>query len=177
MRWVLFLVAVGRLAAQGCGYQLTPTSYDGTNGSSTIPASGGTFTVTISGTVQSCSWAASTNVSWIKINQPTGQGNGSFTFTVTPNTTNSRRGPAVISFSGNWQIPVVQDAAVCTLSLSPSTANAVVGNSSGSISIQTGCDWNAYSNDSWITVPPSSGTGNSTVNYTVAPNNCVAGRT
>ena len=176
MRWVLLLVAVGRLAAQGCGYQLAPTGFDGANGSSTIPANGGTRTVTISGTVPSCAWAANTTASWITINPATGQGNTSFSFTVAPNTTNSRRGPAIIVFSGNWQIPVVQDAAVCTLSLSPSTGNAAVGNSSGSFSVQTGCDWNAYSNNSWITVPSSSGTGNGTVSYTVAPNACVGGR-
>ena len=176
MRWVLLLAAVGKLAAQGCGFTLTPAFFDGSNGSSTIPASGGTFTVTISDTVPSCPWAASTNTPWVTINQKSGQGNTSFSFTVAPNTTNSRRGTAVITFSGNWFIPVVQDGATCTLALSPPAANAVVGSSSSSFAVQTGCDWNAYSNDNWISVPPSSGTGNGTVTYAVAPNACVVGR-
>jgi uncharacterized protein (TIGR03437 family) len=177
MRWVLFLVAVGRLAAQGCGYQLTPQFFDGTNGSSIVPAAGATYTITISGTVPTCSWAAATTASWIAFNPATGQGNGTFSFTVAPNPAPAQRN-ATINFSGNWHIPVIQAGIVCTLEIAPTSATADVAGSQGSLAVQTACGWNAYSNNSWIGLsPPTNGTGNGSVNYNVAANACLEGRT
>jgi len=183
MRWVLFLAAVGKLAAQGCGISVTPAYFDGTNGSSVIAAAGGTFTVNVNSPINCPSWTASVSGGspWLTLNQNTGQGpNSSFSFTVAPNTANSQRpasGTAIIFLSQGWQIPVVQAAATCTLTLPAASASAAVGGVSTSFAIQTGCDWNAQSGASWITVPPStSGTGNASVPYTVAANGCVAGR-
>ena len=42
----------------------------------------------------------------------------------------------------------------------------------------TGCGWTATSNDTWITISSGgSGTGNGTVNYTVAANTGTSSRT
>lgn len=190
MRWVLFLVVVGKLSAQGCGISVTtsagqPPFYDGTNGSTPVAAGGGTFTVDVNSPANCPPWTASlsTSTPWLTINQTTVQGpTGSFSFTVANNTTNSQRGPAIISLTGNfstYQIPVAQAAATCTLTLPSTSAGAVFGGGPSSFAVQTGCDWNAYSNVSWITVPSSSSTGSGigSVSYTVAPNSCVGART
>jgi len=66
-------------------------------------------------------------------------------------------------------------SASCSYSLNPTSQSfgASGGNSSFSVSTVTGCAWTAVSNSSWITTS-STGTGNGTVNYTVAANNSVA---
>jgi uncharacterized protein (TIGR03437 family) len=187
--WVLVLFAVGRLAAQqGCGVQPSPTSFDGTNGNSTIPAGGGTFTVNVD---SSCSWDVSVPgaPSWITLLSTTGKGAGTFQFRVDPNPNNIPRAATInipANGPGNWHIPLIQDAANCTLALATTSANATVGGmTSGTVGVQTTCAWNAYSNSSWISVPSggtgtgsgTSGTGNGPVTYTVAANGCVAART
>jgi M6 family metalloprotease-like protein len=58
-------------------------------------------------------------------------------------------------------------------SLNPETATAPAGGGSGSVSVTgtSGCNWTAVSNASWITLTgATSGTGNGTVNYSVAAN-------
>ena len=59
----------------------------------------------------------------------------------------------------------------CTYAISPSSATAGSGASSGAFSVSTssGCTWSASSNASWLTTS-SSGSGSGTVNYSVAAN-------
>lgn len=171
MRWVLILFAVGKLAAQ-CADPPTPQYFDGTNGSSVVPAAGGTYTVFVDSPGNCPAWTVSTTASWITLSQSSGQGPSSFSFTVPANTTNVAR-QSVIKLSGNWNLPVAQAAAICTLALSPSSAAGAVSGGTSSFAVQTACDWNAYSYVSWITVPASTnGTGNGAVNYTLAGNPC-----
>jgi len=62
----------------------------------------------------------------------------------------------------------------CTYNLSSfnRTFTAAGGNDSINITTPTGCSWQATSSASWITINSGgSGSGNSTVNYSVAPNN------
>lgn len=200
MRWVLVIaLALGRLAAQECGTNgisgITPTPayFDGTNGSSPIPAAGGSKTVSVdTGNSPTCSWAVTaidnaTNQAptWLTLGTTTGNGTGNFTFTVATNTANVPRFATLILpgppyQSSNWKIPVVQQAASCTLTLPVTSASAPVGASTGSFTLQTNCQWNAYGTTypTWLTLPASTnGTGNGTVAYTVAANSCVGGRT
>jgi len=62
-------------------------------------------------------------------------------------------------------------ASSCPFSLSPTSQIFIASASSGSFTVSTsaGCPWTAVSNASWITTN-SSGTGNGTVNYSVAAN-------
>jgi hypothetical protein len=62
----------------------------------------------------------------------------------------------------------------CTYTISPAGADIVGPGGTGSVSVTTssGCSWTATSNNTWITVTGgSSGSGNGTVNYSVAGNN------
>ncbi|OGW40465.1 MAG: hypothetical protein A2Y97_04355 [Nitrospirae bacterium RBG_13_39_12] len=72
------------------------------------------------------------------------------------------------------------DTAPCTYSIIPD--NQVFGSSGGtgsvSVMTQSGCTWTATSNASWITITSGSfGTGNGTVNYSVAVNSSTSQRT
>src|SRR5437867_2733822 len=70
--------------------------------------------------------------------------------------------------------------AVCSFALSSSSMNAVAAGGTGSTNVTagTGCGWTAVSNATWITVTSgASGSGNGTVNFSVAANTATAGRT
>src|SRR5712692_3020083 len=62
----------------------------------------------------------------------------------------------------------------CTYSISPTSQQFPVGGGAGSVSVTagSGCSWSVVNNNpEFITVsPPTSGTGNGTVNYSVAAN-------
>ena len=75
-------------------------------------------------------------------------------------------GPYTISLS---------NPTTCSYSINPTSqsAGAAGGSSSFSITAPAGCNWTALSNASWITTS-SSGSGNGTINYSVAANTGVA---
>ena len=73
---------------------------------------------------------------------------------------------------------VNQDGA-CPLSISPSGRTFVAAGGTGTIAVTTDptCMWTAVPNVVWITITSgSSGTGNGTVRYSVAPNGTGAQR-
>ena len=79
-----------------------------------------------------------------------------------------------------------QDAArvsiipTCTYSISPTSQHFSATGGTGSVNVTTqgGCSWTATSNNSWIHITSgSSGTGNGTVNYSVAANSGTSSRT
>jgi subtilisin family serine protease len=64
-------------------------------------------------------------------------------------------------------------APVCTYALGSIEQNFTASAGTGAVSLTAGasCSWTATSNDSWLTITSaSSGTGNSTINYSVAAN-------
>lgn len=81
------------------------------------------------------------------------------------------------SSTGSYSISLVNET-VCTFSISPTSRSfsSPGGNGSFSVSSASGCAWSAVSNAGWITTS-SSGTGNGTVNYTVAANSGTSQRT
>jgi hypothetical protein len=61
----------------------------------------------------------------------------------------------------------------CTYSISPTSATAVAGGTTGTVSVTAGagCAWTATSNAAWLTITSgASGSGNGTVGYSVAAN-------
>ncbi|HLJ48114.1 MAG TPA: SBBP repeat-containing protein [Bryobacteraceae bacterium] len=67
----------------------------------------------------------------------------------------------------------------CNETISPTTLQVGVagGPQSVTISAPSGCVWFGYPNAPWLTITNPSGTGNSTMNFTVGPNNTGAART
>jgi|ERR1041384_656977 hypothetical protein len=60
----------------------------------------------------------------------------------------------------------------CTLSFDAMSGSFAAGGGTGTFNLTgSGCSWNAISHNDWITITSgASGTGNATVNYSVAPN-------
>jgi hypothetical protein len=79
----------------------------------------------------------------------------------------------VTGSTGSYSISL--SSASCSYSLNPTSQSfgSSGGSSSFGVTTAAGCAWTAVSNSSWITTS-SSGTGNGTVNYTVASNNGAA---
>jgi hypothetical protein len=70
--------------------------------------------------------------------------------------------------------------AACSFAVSPTAPSATSTGGAASVSITAGtsCAWTVASNASWITITSgASGTGNGTVNYTVAANTATSSRT
>ncbi len=112
------------------------------------------------------------NDAWITVNRAAsrGSGNGTVTYSVAANPGPARSGTITIG----GQTFTVNQGSGCSWGIDPTSASAAAGGGGGSVSVtaSAGCGWTAVSNNGWITVDSGSesGSGNGTVNYTVAAN-------
>lgn len=152
-----------------CTYSITPASQS-------FAATGGTGTVTVTATGTNCNWTAATTDAWITITSgSTGTGNGTVNYTVAANSGSTQR-TGTITIAG--QTHTVAQAGTgggnnCTFTIAPlnQSFTSAAGTGSVTVTANTGCNWAATANDSWITVTSgSSGSGNGTVNYSVTAN-------
>ncbi|MFB3826297.1 MAG: BACON domain-containing protein [Bryobacteraceae bacterium] len=154
-----------------CSYSISPSVLQapagGTSGTVRVSAAGG------------CSWTASSNASWISVTAgSSGSGEGTVSYTVAANTSTSSR-TGTVTIAGQTFTVAQAGAPACSFSISPSSAQAPAGGNTGSVQVATasGCSWTASSNVSWITISSGrSGTGNGTVQYTVAANTSTSSR-
>jgi DNA-binding beta-propeller fold protein YncE len=152
----------------GCTYSIAPASQ-----SFTATAATGSVAVTAgTGCTWPATWTATSNASWITITSgSSGSGNGTVAFSVAANTsTGSRTGTLTIA---GQTFTVNQSAAACSYAIAPTTVVALAGGRTGSVTVTApaGCAWTATSNASWITITSgASGSGNGTVDYSVAAN-------
>ena len=155
-------------ATSGCSYSLVSSSY-------AAPAAGGATTVGVTAP-PGCAWTASSQASWITIaGGAVGNGSGSVTLAVAANTGSQRSGSVT---AAGRTFTVTQAAAVttpsCTYDINPDEQSvpAAGGAAAGvRVNAQNGCQWTAASQAAWITVANgASGSGNGTVNLTIAAN-------
>jgi hypothetical protein len=154
-----------------CSFALSPTAQS-------VPAGGGSQTATLT-TTSDCTWLAASDSSWITITSAaSGTGTATLQYSVAANAGGSRSG--VISAGGQMLVVNQAGAATCTYAISPKSANFGSGGGAGSVRVTTsaGCAWTAASNASWITITSgASGSGNGTVQYSVAANTTGSRRT
>jgi uncharacterized repeat protein (TIGR03803 family) len=139
----------------------------------TIPAKGGSSTVSVKVKGTGCDWTAVSNAGFITITSGTsGAGNGTVKFTVPGNTSTSPL-TGTITIAGQT-FTVNQAAGGCSYSLSPKDEKFKDTGGAGTVKVTpnfSDCDWTAVSNDGFITVTASaSGAGKGSVSYTVASN-------
>jgi hypothetical protein len=138
---------------------------------------GGTGTVAVT-TSSNCPWTATTNVNWITITSGSGTGNGQISYTVIPNPFSTPRSGTITTDGKSHTVN--QAGVACSFVISPDNRSFGVGGGSGEIGVTTGgaCAWTAVSSEVWITINSGNpGTGNGTVNYSVAANTGVSQRT
>lgn len=110
---------------------------------------------------------------------------GSYTFTAPAQAGNYSIGYRVRDDEGSWSPPTTRiltvQSPICPFTLSPGGANFGAGGGNGSINVTASasdCSWQSSNPLSWITVTGgANGTGNGTLNYTVAPNTLPDSRT
>jgi len=158
-------------AGATCSYAIAPTS-------ASAPAGGTTGSVTVTAPT-GCTWTAASTASWITISSgASGSGNGTVSYSVAANPSASSR-TGTLTIAGQ-AFTVNQAAATCSYAIAPASASAPAAGGMGSVTVTaaSGCTWTAASNASWITITSgSSGSGNGTVNYTVAANSSAGSRT
>jgi len=156
--------------AAACSFTVSPL-----NPSATAAGGAASIGVTAGST---CNWTATSSATWITISSGgSGTGNGTVNYTVAANTaTTSRTGTLTVA----GQTVTVTQAAACSFTVSPLNPSATAAGGAASIGVTAGstCNWTATSSATWITISSGgSGTGNGTVNYTVAANTATTSRT
>ena len=143
-----------------------------------FPSSGGTGSVTVTASPTGCSgnWTATSNDSWITITSgASGTGSGTVGFSVANYTgSGTRTGTLMIAGQSFSVTHLAAEAPACTGFVLAGSESFPVSGGTGSVTVTaspSGCvgSWTAISNDSWITITSGgSGSGNGTVNFTVA---------
>ena len=147
---------------QTCTFTLSPNA-------ATVPAGGGSRTFNVQAG-DGCSWTATSNAPWITVAQGgSGSGNGTVRVDVAAHSGAPRTGTVTVA-----GVPfTVNQESGCSFSLSANSTNVPIGGGPGNVNVQAtaGCGWTASSGASWITITGgASGTGNGTVQFTVAAN-------
>jgi hypothetical protein len=156
-------------AASSCSFSLSSSSPSLSN-------SGGLGQVNVTAPI-GCPWAVVNNdPSAVTVTAgSTGSGDGTVSFTVLPSVDlNSRT--LSMTIAGDYYS--ITEGGVCTFSLSSTSVNLPAASGPGSVGLTAsagGCTWTASSSVSWLTITSSSsGTGSSTVSYSIAANTGVA---
>ena len=145
----------------GCSVTIAPTSRS-------IGAEGASGTVSVT-TDAACPWSAQSDAAWISITSATsGAGPGTVAFRVGAWDGPTRTGSLRIG----EQIFTVTQGSGCHVTIDPESRSVEHTGGSGTVAVTTGagCEWTATSSASWITITRgSSGNGNGTVQFSVAP--------
>jgi len=155
------------LTQYGKSITVSPTSL-------AFTSSGSTQNVTVTSDGK---WEASTSDSWITLSPSSATGNGTLKVSVTENmSVNTRSGSITISMGGkDTTIGVTQGSK--SFGLTPSSLTFTDKSGSRSVAIETDGTWNATSNASWISVSPTTASGNSTLLVNVTENTSSSERT
>ncbi len=149
--------------SEGCGYTVTPTTFS-------VGASGGTRSLAITSSA-GCPWTAASNAEWITITSgANGTGSGTVTLSVAPDSGPSRSGTVTVA----GQTVTITQGDGCTFAISPDSQSVASSGGNGSVTVTAGdgCAWTASSAQPWISITSgSSGSGNGSVNFTVASTN------
>jgi uncharacterized protein (TIGR03437 family) len=160
--------------AQTCTYTSSPASV-------TLPATASTGSVLVT-TGNGCTWTASSaSPSWFGIvGQTQFVGSGTVSYLAAVNNLGQQRTSAIVltdSSKVQTPVPVTQDPANCTYALNPQSAAIGTAGGAGQFQVATGCVWQVAGVTSFITVADKTvHPGAGVVNYTVAANTCVYGR-
>ena len=155
-----------------CSYAISPQNQS-------FGVSGGTGIIEMTATPQSCAWTASSDAPWITITRGgSGSGNGQVDYSVDPNPNGALRSGTITL--GGQTLAVSQDGGGCSYSILPVSQGFAAAGGLGNVAISAGpgCAWTAASNDSFITITSAAnGSGNGTIDFSVAGNTGAHSRT
>jgi ABC-type molybdenum transport system ATPase subunit/photorepair protein PhrA len=118
-------------------------------------------------------WTVASNQTWLSVNPSNGSGNGTVTLTAEANPTISAR-TATVTLSGkdvkSQTVTVTQSPGEAILTVSPANIDIAPTAGDTTITITSNTDWTVASNQTWLSVNPSNGSGNGTVTLTAEAN-------
>ena len=130
--------------------------------------------------VSNTNWTITKDATWLNVEYAGGSGNASLTVTTTSANTSTIERSANVTFSASGVSPVVvtvtQNGTGSTLSVSP--GNQDVGSDAGSITfnVSSNTSWTVSDDAAWLTVSPTSGSGNGTLTATFTANTLIPSR-
>ena len=139
-----------------------------------LPPRADTFSLNVTSNV---SWTGVDNQTWLTVPLAAGTGNGRIRLQFTANTGVGTR-TATLSVNGGGltrNITVTQAAAALTIAPTALNVPASAGNST--LNVTGNVVWTATDNQSWITLMPTTGTGNGAVNVAYTANPSALART
>jgi hypothetical protein len=147
-----------------CAYSLSPATMS-------VGGAGSASSALVS-TSLSCSWSASSDVSWITMpNGNTGAGTAWLNFSVAANPSTTPR-TGTITVNGRT-LAVTQGSAACTFTVTPTDITVSKDGGTATVSVETGsgCAWTVQNSLSWVTVTGGNGgTESGTVTLQIAAN-------
>jgi uncharacterized protein (TIGR03437 family) len=152
--------------------QSQPCTFSFSSSGARVAAAGGSFTVLVTASSNTCERSVTSTAPWITITSgAAGTGNSQVGYTITANTTGESRLGAIRA--GEQTFVISQDGSTCLYTLTPSVRTMPVNGGTGIFTVTTGtaCPWSAESTVDWVTITAGgSGAGNGTVTYAVAAN-------
>jgi glucan-binding YG repeat protein len=153
-------------SATACGLGLSPESQ-------VFPITGGSGSFDVL-TPSNCDWTATSLASFITITSAVSGTGGAppITFTVDANMGAGRTGRIQVVNGGFTRLFSVQQPSGCPFALSQENIHfsGSVGSGQVQVTAAGACGWSSLTKDNWITINSGAGTGNGTVNFTVAAN-------
>ena len=153
-------------------HQLAGCSYSLSAPASTLPAEGGSGSVSFA-TGAECSWVVSSSDAWLRVTSATG-GSGPATVQFAADANPGSARTATLTIAGQTHTVTQPTVAVaCSYSISPTGQLFDAGGGSGSFAMTApgSCAWNAASSDGWLQITAgASGSGNGTVSFSAAAN-------
>jgi hypothetical protein len=157
-------------AAAGCTFSLA-------SGGQSIGAGGGTASVALTASA-GCAWTAASDVPWMAVVAgASGTGDGTVYLEVAANPSSVARS-GTIAVAGQTYA-VAQAGAPCGYDVVPLSASFGPAGGSGSAAVTApeGCDWTAAAVTTWASITAGTpGSGNGTVQFTVAANDAITSR-
>ncbi len=125
------------------------------------------------------SWNANINVDWISLSATSGENDATLKISVKENTSTSPR-TGIITFIPNigsfYRVSVTQEKADIFISVSPNSLSFTAAGGSKTLKVKSNDFWNTSSNVSWLSISPSSGTGDATLEITANANTSTSKR-
>jgi hypothetical protein len=145
----------------GCAATIDPTTVN-------VEAAGGTRSVRVAAG-GGCEWAATPAAGWIRVTAGArGNGAGRVDLAIDANSGPARSGSVAIA----GHALTVSQAAGCTYSVAPSRRDVPGGGGTAAFALTTGagCPWTISTDEQWLSVPATSGTGPAQVQITASAN-------
>jgi hypothetical protein len=140
----------------------------------TAEASDSTIAIT-----SNLAWTATSSETWCSVSPASGNGSGVLTITIAENTTVEARTATVTVSAGDLTqtVAVAQSGATPVLSVDTTKIDAVATATAYAIKITSNLAWTVTSNETWCSILPTSGKGDSTLTVNVAENTAIETRT